>query len=82
MPLVAAVVVILAVVLVAGASRAGARSNRAVSPRTVTVVPGDTLWSIARSQKPSGDVRPLVAKIARLNNVGAQLSPGSMLVLP
>ena len=58
MPLVAAVVVILAVVLVAGASRAGARSNRAVSPRTVTVVPGDTLWSIARSQKPSGDVRP------------------------
>ncbi len=82
MPLVAAVVVILAVVLVAGANRAGARSNRTVAPRMVTVVPGDTLWSIARSQKPTGDVRPLVSKIARLNNVGAQLAPGSTLVLP
>lgn len=81
-PLVAAVVVVLAVVLVVGVGRAGARSSHGPAPRTVAVLPGDTLWSIARVEQPRGDVRPLIATISRLNKVGGTLSPGATLVLP
>jgi LysM repeat protein len=33
----------------------------------VVVQPGDTLWSVARALQPSGDVRPLVARLARVH---------------
>ena len=36
--------------------------------QVVIVKPGDTLWSIARKMQPTGDVRPLVDRIATLNN--------------
>jgi len=32
--------------------------------RVVVVQPGDTLWSIARRLQPTGDVRPLVDRLA------------------
>jgi hypothetical protein len=47
----------------------------------VIVEPGDTLWSIARELQPTGDVRPLVDRIAELNG-GYSLSAGQTLMLP
>ena len=51
------------------------------SGRVVIVEPGDTLWSIARGLQPTGDVRPLVDRIAELNG-GHSLSAGQTLMLP
>ena len=45
------------------------------------VRPGDTLWSIARSVDPKGDVRPLVDRLAA--EVGdAGLYPGQAVAIP
>lgn len=49
--------------------------------RVVIVQPGDTLWSIARGLQPTGDVRPLVDRIAELNS-GHSLIAGQTLMLP
>ena len=49
--------------------------------QVVIVKPGDTLWSIARKMQPTGDVRPLVDRIATLNN-GYGLTAGQALLLP
>lgn len=46
----------------------------------VVVRPGDTLWSIARSLQPTGDVRPLVDRLAERAG-GARLVPGQRLDL-
>ena len=48
---------------------------------TVTVQPGDTLWSVARRVQPEGDVRATVDRLAEANG-GAQLEVGQVLVLP
>ncbi|MEC7826982.1 MAG: LysM domain-containing protein [Actinomycetota bacterium] len=47
----------------------------------VIVKPGDTLWSIARQLQPTGDLRPLVDRIAKINN-GHSLIAGQALLLP
>jgi len=47
----------------------------------VIVQPGDTLWSIARALQPTGDVRPLVQRLAELNG-GAALTVGQAIRLP
>lgn len=53
----------------------------APSPAPVHVVqPGDTLWSVARSLEPDGDVRPLVARL-RAASGGGPLVPGQRLRL-
>jgi hypothetical protein len=44
------------------------------------VQPGDTLWSIARSVQPAGDVRPLVHRLERANH-GTRLRVGDRLLL-
>ena len=49
--------------------------------QVVIVKPGDTLWSIARKLQPTGDIRPLVDRIAKINN-GHSLMAGQTLVLP
>jgi nucleoid-associated protein YgaU len=82
LPALACIVFLLAGVLLIGTGIAGARSSRDVTKPSHTVAAGETLWSIARSVKPHGDVRPLIAKIARLNHVGHTLEPGATLVLP
>lgn len=58
-----------------------ASAPRPVSDATYVVQPGDTLWSIARSVQPTGEVRPLVDRLA--SQVGGRpLRAGDRLVLP
>ena len=52
-----------------------------VTASRVIVQPGDTLWSIARRVQPTGDVRPLVARIAAQRD-GRALQVGETIVLP
>lgn len=50
---------------------------------TVTVMPGDTLWSIAESVAPSIDPRAVISDIQRLNALGhGSLQVGQQLALP
>ncbi|NMA62346.1 MAG: LysM peptidoglycan-binding domain-containing protein [Firmicutes bacterium] len=48
----------------------------------VVVKPGDTLWSIARTQVPSEDPRDVVGSIRRLNDLSsADIFPGQVLTV-
>ena len=53
-------------------------------PKTVTVVRGDTLWSIASEQLGgSGDIRTMMDKIIAQNSLGSKdLAIGQTLVMP
>jgi LysM repeat protein len=81
-PLLALIVLLLAALLLIGTGSSGARANGESPQQTYTVMAGDTLWSVARSIQPTGDVRPLVSKIARANHVGQSIVPGTQLLLP
>jgi len=48
---------------------------------TLLVQPGDTLWTIARDLRPTGDLRAVVDDLAALNG-GASLEVGQTIVLP
>lgn len=50
----------------------------------VTVMPGDTLWSISRQQvEPNEDIRGYIQKLIRLNGLkGADIHSGQVLLLP
>jgi hypothetical protein len=50
------------------------------APIEYLVQPGDTIWSVARSLQPSGDVRPLVDQLTSANG-GASLDVGQRLIL-
>ncbi|HVM05728.1 MAG TPA: LysM peptidoglycan-binding domain-containing protein [Acidimicrobiales bacterium] len=52
-----------------------------VAETSYVVRPGDTLWEIARALQPSGDVRPLVQRLAEARGA-APLRAGERLVLP
>lgn len=76
---------VFGVVLIAGV---GGGRPPATSPAPVQVArashvvqPGDTLWSIARSLQPTGDVRPLVDRLATARR-GAPLRVGERVDLP
>jgi Tfp pilus assembly protein FimV len=56
-------------------------SERRPAPAAYVVQSGDTLWSIARRLDPSGDPRPLVDALVRLNG-GSRLDVGQRLVIP
>jgi nucleoid-associated protein YgaU len=50
---------------------------------TVTVMPGDTLWTIAESIAPSADPREVIGDITRLNLLqGGNLQIGQELAIP
>ena len=52
-----------------------------IGERVHIVQPGDTLWTIARSLQPSGDVRRLVDALAARRH-GAALQVGERIALP
>jgi nucleoid-associated protein YgaU len=59
---------------------APAATARPAAPATVTVQPGDTLWSIALDVAPNHDPRAEVDQLAQLNHLGqGSLSPGQVL---
>lgn len=50
---------------------------------SVTVLQGDSLWSIARASNPNGDVRDVVREIVALNELGSGvLQAGQHLYVP
>lgn len=50
---------------------------------TVTVMPGDTLWSIASAIAPTADPRDVIGEIARLNMLeGGAVQVGQELSIP
>jgi hypothetical protein len=61
----------------------GVQGTAPVEYDTVTVQPGDTLWSLAERRYPGEDVRTRVAEIERANGLGdAVLHSGQTLRLP
>jgi LysM repeat protein len=82
LPVLAVMVVLLAALLLIGTGSSRARANGDTPKQTYTVLAGDTLWSVARSIQPTGDVRPLISKIVRTNHVDRSIVPGMQLVLP
>lgn len=75
---------VLVVVGLAGARTALAGDTPApASVEQVTVLPGDTLWSIATTSTAGGDVRDTVAEIRELNALrSSTLVAGQQLLVP
>jgi Tfp pilus assembly protein FimV len=66
-----------------GSAIASGESVAPASFETVTVLPGDTLWSIAESVAPSTDPRTVIGDIQRLNALGSgSLQVGQQLAIP
>jgi Tfp pilus assembly protein FimV len=65
-------------IVIAGLLLAAAPAGAAVS---VTVQPGDTLWSIAEQQYPNANVAEVVDALVTLNG-GASLGIGQQVRLP
>lgn len=82
--LLAALILSLAGFLNAPAKAADSSGQLAVTPTvTVTVQPGESLWTIAGSVAPERDPRDVVADIVQLNNLGAaRVLPGQQLYIP
>lgn len=59
----------------------GSEPIAAAAGRVLVVEPGDSVWSIARSIQPEGDLRPLVHRIVQANGA-APLQPGQQIVVP
>lgn len=83
------VVVLVALVLLVVGFSAGrvagqaAGPSRPVTPATVTVHPGETLWQVARRVAPDVDPRLVVAQIERINHLsGGLVQAGQQLVVP
>jgi hypothetical protein len=61
-------------------SAGGAASPTSAYSATVTVEPGDTLWSIARKVAPERDPRAVVDRLVSRNHLhGVTLTPGQTL---
>ena len=82
--LVALPIVIGAYFLGLGASQAGADSTvSTVSFEQVTVMPGDSLWTIATQIAPNADAQEFIADVVSLNQLdSATVQPGQRLSIP
>jgi hypothetical protein len=49
---------------------------------TYVVYPGDTLWSIAASTNPEGDIREIIYMIRQKNDINPIIYPGQELLIP
>ncbi|MFF3029091.1 LysM peptidoglycan-binding domain-containing protein [Microbacterium sp. NPDC057944] len=66
-----------------GSAAASGAHVAAASFETVTVMPGDTLWSIATTVAPDADPREVIGEISRLNMLtGGALQIGDELAIP
>ena len=67
-----------------GASQAGADSTvSTVSFEQITVMPDDTLWSIAGEIAPNADTQQVIAEIVSLNQLDtATVQPGQRISIP
>jgi len=66
-----------------GSAIASGADTAAVSVETVTVMPGDTLWSIATGVAPEADPRDVIGEISRMNLLrGGELQIGQTLAIP
>jgi len=75
----------LAFGIIAGGSAIASLDDGAPSGsfEMVTVMGGDTLWSLAEDVAPSADPRDVVDAIARLNALeGVTITPGQRLAIP
>lgn len=79
-----AVVVIVLAVLGGGAASATREDGAPADTYSeITVMPGESLWSIAEDVAPSADPRDVVAAIARLNALeSGTVSVGQRLAVP
>lgn len=69
--------------LIGGSAIASGADTAAVSVETVTVMPGDTLWSIATGVAPDADPRDVIGEISRMNLLrGGELQIGQTLAIP
>jgi hypothetical protein len=59
----------------------GAGRMTPAAAQTWIVRPGDTLWSIATASDPTGDVRPLVARLVAETG-SASVYPGERVAVP
>lgn len=84
-------VLLLASLLLAAISIGGGRTQAAgvvsegerTTLQTITVQPGESLWSVAQRVAPDNDPREVVAQIRRLNDLeSSSLQVGQLLVLP
>lgn len=79
----AVVALSIAIVSGGGALASGEQSAPAGTFETVTVMPGDTLWSVAERVAPSADPRDVVDAIMRLNALStARLDAGQQVAIP
>lgn len=85
------VLVIAALALVAAllirpaatAATAGTDVPEQTHTRTVSVVPGQSLWSIATEVSGGADTRDVIVEITELNNLsGGVVHPGQQLIVP
>jgi Tfp pilus assembly protein FimV len=78
-----ALLVLAGVVLGHGSSQAAGRGSVAATTRTLTVQPGETLWSVAARIAPHSDPRLVVADIESRNHLtGGQVRAGQQLRVP
>ncbi|MFK4791349.1 LysM peptidoglycan-binding domain-containing protein [Microbacterium sp. ZW T5_56] len=78
-------IAVIAVAVLSGGSAIA--SHEAGAPAgtftNISVMPGDSLWSIATTVAPEADPRDVVAEISRLNNLHTDaLSAGQTLAIP
>jgi Tfp pilus assembly protein FimV len=78
-----ALLVGVGLVLGHGSSQAAGRGSVGATSRTLTVQPGETLWSVAARIAPHSDPRLVVADIESRNHlVGAEVRAGEQLRVP
>lgn len=66
-----------------GSATASGDDATVVSVSTVTVMPGDTLWSIASRIAPTADPRDVIGDISRMNLLrGGEIQIGQELAIP
>lgn len=84
--LILGLITILWAILANGAQAASGRTHTGSvyqGLRRVTVLPGQTLWTIAQHAEPSADPRTVIPQIMQINAIsGTSLQPGEQLWVP